>query len=213
MNPAKPASSAPILQEGEFFFRDLNKNGRLDPYEDRRLPIEERIADLLSQMTLEEKAGLMFHTMIGMNMDGTLIEEAGPFNPIPATEMVAGRMINHFNVYQAPPPKQMAEWHNRLQALAESHPSGHSGHHLFRPGPRLQQEPGHRREQQPYSQWPEPIGLAATGDAGLVQEFGDIARQEYLAVGIRTALHPHGRPGHRAALGPHQRHLRRGRPT
>ena len=42
--------------------RDLNKNGRLDPYEDPRRPIDERVEDLLAQMTLEEKAGLMFHT-------------------------------------------------------------------------------------------------------------------------------------------------------
>jgi beta-glucosidase len=41
-----------------------------------------------------------------------------------------------------------------------------------------------------FSKWPEPIGLAATGDEALVKEFGDVARQEYLAVGIRTALHP-----------------------
>src|SRR5204863_3160606 len=41
-----------------------------------------------------------------------------------------------------------------------------------------------------FSEWPEPIGLGATGDEALVREFGDIARQEYLAVGIRVALHP-----------------------
>jgi hypothetical protein len=40
-----------------FAYRDLNKNGRLDPYEDPRLPIEERVEDLLGQLTLEEKAG------------------------------------------------------------------------------------------------------------------------------------------------------------
>jgi beta-glucosidase len=41
-----------------------------------------------------------------------------------------------------------------------------------------------------FSQWPEPIGLGAIGDEAVVREFGDIARQEYLAVGIRVALHP-----------------------
>ena len=41
-------------------YRDLNKNGRMDPYEDPRIPIEERIDDLLSQMTLEEEAGMLF---------------------------------------------------------------------------------------------------------------------------------------------------------
>ena len=42
----------------------------------------------------------------------------------------------------------------------------------------------------PFSQWPEPLGLAATRDAELVERFGDIARREYTAVGIRVALHP-----------------------
>ena len=56
-------------------FRDLNGNGRLDPYEDPAQPLETRVEDLLAQMTLEEKAGLMFHPPILMNGDGTLIED------------------------------------------------------------------------------------------------------------------------------------------
>ena len=190
MNPSTSAIEAPILKDGEFVFRDLNKNGRLDPYEDARLPIEERVADLLARMTLEEKAGLMFHTMIGMNMDGTLVEEFNPFNPVPTSEMVAGRLINHFNVYQVAAPRQMAEWYNRLQKLAECTRLGIPV--------TISSDPAHAFNKNPatgfgggfYSQWPEPIGLAATGDASLVQDFGDIARQEYLAVGIRAALHP-----------------------
>ncbi len=47
--------TVPRLTEGGLSFRDLNKNGRLDPYEDPRRPVEERVADLLAQMTLEEK--------------------------------------------------------------------------------------------------------------------------------------------------------------
>ncbi|GAB4187919.1 MAG: hypothetical protein Fur005_49520 [Roseiflexaceae bacterium] len=53
-------------------YRDLNKNGRMDPYEDPSRPIEERVEDLLGQMTLAEKAGLMFHNIAGVNPDGTL---------------------------------------------------------------------------------------------------------------------------------------------
>ena len=41
-----------------------------------------------------------------------------------------------------------------------------------------------------FSQWPSSLGLAATRDTLLVREFGNIARQEYLATGIRLALHP-----------------------
>jgi len=181
---------APILTQDGFTFRDLNKNGRLDPYEDSRRPIAERVEDLLSQMTLEEKAGMMFHTMIGMNKDGSLLEKAGMFSPVQTSNLVANRLINHFNVYEVADPRHMAEWHNRLQTLAERTRLGipvtisSDPRHAFTKNPATGMAAGG------FSQWPEPIGLAATRDPALVEEFGDIARQEYLAVGIHTALHP-----------------------
>ena len=100
-------------------FRDLNGNGRLDPYEDPRRPIDERVEDLLSQMTLAEKAGMMFHPMIGMGEDGSLLEEADVLNGAGTTELIARRFINHFNVYAMAAPKEAAEWHNRIQKAAE----------------------------------------------------------------------------------------------
>ena len=39
----------------------LNKNGVLDPYEDARQPIDVRVENLLSQMTLEEKASQLLY--------------------------------------------------------------------------------------------------------------------------------------------------------
>src|SRR5512142_2927252 len=108
-------TEAPTLTQNGNTFRDLNKNGRLDPYEDPRRPIEERVEDLLKQMTLEEKAGLMFQTMIGMNKDGTILEKTGIF-PLPqTTDMVARRLMNHFNLIQSGEPRQMPMWHNALQ--------------------------------------------------------------------------------------------------
>jgi len=184
-----------MLAEDGFAFRDLNKNGRLDPYEDSRRPIEERVEDLLSQMTLEEKAGMMFHTMIGMKEDGSLLEETGPMNPAPTSDLLAKRFMNHFNVYAIAKPRQTAKWYNRLQKMAERTRLGipvtisSDPRHAFSKDlgeiilTSIMQTGG-------FSQWPEPIGLAATRDAALVREFGDIARQEYLAVGIRVALHP-----------------------
>ena len=70
-------------------------------------------------MTLEEKAGLMFQTIMGINKDGTLADKTSLFNPIPTTEMVAKRKMNHFNVMQLPPIKKMAKWINQVQKLAE----------------------------------------------------------------------------------------------
>src|SRR5689334_2088403 len=104
--------AAPLLTEGDLTFRDLNKNGRLDPYEDPRRPIDERVEDLLGQMTLEEKAGLLFHNMIPMNEDGTLLEGTGMFGPFSTAEMVGTRQMNHFNVLRGSGPRQMAEWYN-----------------------------------------------------------------------------------------------------
>ena len=70
--PELGARKAPVLTEGKYQFKDLNKNGKVDPYEDWRLPMEDRIADLISQMTLEEKAGLMFHPNIAVPESGQI---------------------------------------------------------------------------------------------------------------------------------------------
>ena len=63
---AQLGQEAKIIDEGGSGFRDLNKNGKLDVYEDSRATIDARLDDLISQMSLEEKAGTMFITMIGM---------------------------------------------------------------------------------------------------------------------------------------------------
>ncbi len=62
--PRIEARKAPVIARDGLQFRDLNKNGKLDRYEDWRLPVDERIADLLSKMTVEEKTGLMIHSSL-----------------------------------------------------------------------------------------------------------------------------------------------------
>ena len=56
-------------------FKDLDKNGVLDPYEDWRRPVAERADDLVGRMTLEEKAGLMVGPSLAMGPDGTPSEQ------------------------------------------------------------------------------------------------------------------------------------------
>jgi beta-glucosidase len=171
-------------------FRDLNGNGRLDPYEDPRLPVDERVEDLLGQMTLEEKAGMLFQPGIGVGEDGSLVEEPSPFTEATTSEVVLERLINHVNVYVVPAPRLLAEWHNRLQRLAEETRLGIPVTLSSDPRNGASDDAAATMSAGYFSQWPEPIGLAATGDPELVRRFGDIARQEYLAVGIRVALHP-----------------------
>lgn len=65
--------SAPLLTVDGRTFKDLNRNGRLDPYEDWGLPADVRAADLVQRMSLEELAGVMVH--------GTL-PSVGPMAPL-----------------------------------------------------------------------------------------------------------------------------------
>src|SRR2546426_12023111 len=60
---------------------------------------------------------------------------------------------------------------------------------LFRSRNHFQYLPG-VSTQTTFSQWPEALGFAAIDDTALTRAFGDIARQEYRAVGIHMALSP-----------------------
>ena len=144
--------------------------------------VEERVDELLARMTLEEKVGLMFHAPIFMNPDGTLLEDT--------EERIAGRLLNHFNIYYAPGPRQHAEWHNRLQDLAKTTRLGIPVTISSDPRHSVAENFAAAWSATDFSHWPEPIGFGALGDVDAVREFGDIARREYRAVGIHVALHP-----------------------
>jgi len=178
-----------------FEFRDLNKNGKLDIYEDNRRAKEERINDLLSQMNLEEKAGLMFIPPVSMNKNGSISEKpslSDLFSLMSAgtSHMLFSKKINHFNIFMGTSAKEMATWYNNLQKLAERTrlaipvTIASDPRNQYSPNPLASAFTGD------FSIWPEPTGLAAIGDSVLTEKFGDIARQEYTAVGIRVALHP-----------------------
>ncbi|PRB10306.1 beta-glucosidase [Microbacterium sp. MYb72] len=161
------------------------------PWLDADLPVDERVELLLSEMTLEEKAGLFFQTMIVMGEGGELSEGDANFGIPSNREYVVGHHMNHFNLLGvAPKASDIAAWHNRLQELAASTRLGIPVSISTDPRHSFSDNPGATMFAGPFSQWPEPLGLAATRDAALVERFGDIARQEYTAVGIRVALHP-----------------------
>jgi len=181
--------SAPLLDVDGEPFRDLNGNGRLDIYEDRRAPIEDRVEDILSQMTVEEKVGLMFHTPVMVNgKDG--IDSRVTWGSANLTEMVTARRINHFNLLMAPEPTATAAWHNRVQKLAEQTRLGIPVTFSSDPRHAAGFNPGAGMKQKGFSEWPSQLGLAATNDEDTVEGFGDIGRQEFRAMGIRTVLNP-----------------------
>ena len=171
-------------------YRDLNGNDRMDPFEDPRLTVDERVSDLLSRLSLEEKVGLMFHTVIETGVDGTVLEVPGAISKSGTSDVVLRKHLTHFNVHGLDDPRMAARWHNALQAVAEQTPHGIPVTVSTDPRHGFIENAGASFAAKAFSQWPESLGLAALRDAALVREFGDIARQEYCSVGIRAALHP-----------------------
>ncbi len=159
------------------------------PYLDPNRPIEERVEDLLARMTLEEKAGQMFHTMVMIPPDGEFNVEMGAFGLASIGEMTDKHMT-HFNLVGSAGAGETAAWINQLQALAASKRLGIPATMSSDPRHSFSDNPGAHMATAAFSQWPEAPGLAAIGDEALVEAFADIARQEYLAVGLRSALHP-----------------------
>ncbi len=63
--PRLESRGAPIISVGRLTFRDLDRNGKLTPYEDWRLTPQRRAADLVGRMTLAQKAGQLVHGSLG----------------------------------------------------------------------------------------------------------------------------------------------------
>lgn len=159
------------------------------PFRDPSLCTEARVDDLVNRMTVKEKAGQLFHFIIFSGPNGTLAPESAEMN---STDFVViTQLLSHFNfASQIEDPAEAAEWMNRIQSRALETRLGipvtisTDPRHAFTEDVRTGFSAGG------FSQWPETLGLAALRDADLVQRFAEIAREEYLAVGIRAALHP-----------------------
>ena len=105
--PAQPkveARVAPLLKIKNLTFKDLNRNGSLDPYEDWRLPVGKRAADLLSRMTMEEKAGLM---------------QIASFNANALADYINNRNIHYLILRDNLSARELAARANTAQELAE----------------------------------------------------------------------------------------------
>ncbi|MFI5802261.1 glycoside hydrolase family 3 protein [Streptomyces sp. NPDC051561] len=163
----------------------------MHPYQDPSLTADQRVDDLLPRMTLEEKAGQMFHDMLMMNADGTLVTETdGSMLPYTTPEMIEGKHLTHFNLLGTYGAREMARWANAVQEMAASTRLGIPVSLSTDPRHSFTDNVGASFNAGAFSAWPEPLGLAAINDPALVEEFADIARREYLSVGFRVALHP-----------------------
>lgn len=185
---AVPSSPAPTLTIDGRQFRDLNRNGVLDPYEDWRLTSAARAADLVGRMTMEEKAGAAVH---GTAPIGGGPMASGPgYDTLSAAAMILARNVNSLLTRLAVAPGDMARENNRLQAIAERGRLGIPLTISTDPRSHFQAVRGASVQVSGFSRWPETLGFGALDDPKLVRHFASIVREEYRAVGIQMALSP-----------------------
>jgi len=196
-------SGVSLLTIDRFAFKDLNRNGVLDRYEDWRLSADERAKDLASKMSVEQIAGLMLYSAhqaipaggrFGGTYEGKPFAESGA-NPWDLsdqqTDFLTNDNLRHVLITTVESPETAARWNNNVQALVEGIGFGIPANNSSDPrhGPRSDAE-YNAGAGGAISMWPDAIGLAATFDPALVRQFGEIASKEYRALGITTALSP-----------------------
>ena len=194
------------------FYRDSNGNGELDPYENWELSDEERVEDLLGRMSVDEKIGMLVIGTRGMgqnvedksktSMDGILDEEEdlgdtsifGTTSKYGTTASIQDLHLRRFIFRQNPTPADMTIWINAMNQVAEetelgipvvvdSNSRNENGVMTF----------GMNDASGIFSTWPGTLGLAAAamgdikagGDAQLITDFAEIAREEWNATGLR----------------------------
>ena len=216
LQPVLGYRSAKILSVDGLQFKDLNRNGLLDKYEDWRLSNAERSKDLLSKMSLEEKVGFMLISSAALKNESSFYGPTGnggaitsDFNeedkvtsqnvfthkPLPypimniagTTKGVTQFHLRHFILRANTSARITAAWANKLQALCESDGLGIPAIIASNPRNHLTRDAsvGLSVGKTIFSTWPGELGMSAMHDLTLVREFADIARREWLAVGVR----------------------------
>lgn len=200
-----PKSGVTILTIDGFAFKDLNKNGVLDAYEDWRKPVAERAKDLASKMTVDQMAGLMLYSRhqavpaaAGGYFGGTYNGKPFPESGAQAFDLsdqqkafLTSDNLRHVLMTSVENPTVSALWNNNVQALVESIGMGIPANNSSDPRHGANKDSEYNAGSGgSISQWPEELGLAATFDPAITEQFGTIAAKEYRALGITTALSP-----------------------
>ncbi len=203
-----PSSGVKILTVNGFAFKDLNRNGKLDPYEDWRLSADERARDLAKRMSIEQISGLMLYSShqsipvaaggfipgMGGTYGGKSFKESGA----KATDLSDQQVkfltddnLRHVLITTVESPAVAAQWNNNAQALVEGEglgiPVNSSSDPRNNTMPFAEYNAGSGGQ---ISMWPGSLGIAATFDPEVMRKFGEIASIEYRALGIATALSP-----------------------
>jgi beta-glucosidase len=200
-----PNSGVKLLTVDRYAFKDLNKNGKLDPYEDWRLATKERANDLAAKMSLEQIAGLMLYSAHQSipgrgGFAGPATYNGKPFDEsgADAGDLTDAQKVflekdnlRHVLITSVKSPKDAAKWNNNAQSMVEKIGMGIPIN--------SSSDPRHGSDSYAeynagaggnISMWPGTLGIAASFDPELMRQFGEIGSREYRALGIATALSP-----------------------
>lgn len=198
-------SGVKLIFDGGYAFKDLNKDGKLDKYEDWRLPADDRARDLASRLSVEQIAGLMLYSAhqaipAGGSWFGNATYTGKPFTESGAKasdlsdqqiKFLTEDNLRHVLVTSVKSPEIAAIWNNNVQALCEGIGLGIPANNSSDPRHRSESDAEYNvGSEGQISMWPGSLGMAATFDPGIVKQFGQIAAREYRALGISTALSP-----------------------
>lgn len=195
-----PTSGVKIITVDGLPFKDFLGTGELLPYEDYRLPYEDRARDLASRLSIEEIAGLMLYSpqnwlpMPNDTYDGKPFAESGKkaydLSDL-QKKFLTKDNVRHVLVSKVESPGTAARWSNNVQALVEGRthgiPANNSSdpRHYATADAEFAAGAGGK-----ISLWSNMLGLASTFNPDMVEEFGRIAGREYRLLGLTTALSP-----------------------
>ncbi|MES2943142.1 MAG: glycoside hydrolase family 3 N-terminal domain-containing protein [Pseudomonadota bacterium] len=173
-------------------FKDLNSNGKLDDYEDWRLSVDKRVDNLVSQMTLAEKAGLMLIDTMNAGTNGAA--------PATAADFINNQKMSRFifrSVVTATPaagqvtPEQAANFTNTVQQMTEGTRLGipavfkSNARNHYEKDPRV----GISEASGAFTEFPKEAGLASAslgaGDMSLMKQFATVMGNEWKSIGLR----------------------------
>jgi beta-glucosidase len=157
------------------------------PYRDSKLPVEQRVADLLSRMTLEEKVAQMEGAWENRDFfsdpKALFVDEKGNFLPERAGVLLKNGLGEISRPSTNRDPRQMAEYTNTVQKW-------------FKENTRLaipvlfHDECLHGHVAPKGTSYPQAIGLAATWDTALVEDVFTATAAEARARGTHHCLAP-----------------------
>ena len=178
------SSGIKILNIKGQYFKDLNRNGKLDKFEDWRLTYQQRAEDLAKQISIDQIAGLMLYSMHQRDLKPELNDEQKKMLEVDNIRTV-------LNADTSASVETTAKWNNALQAYAESLPFGIPANTSSDPRNDARGNGVYLKDvKDNVSRWPNHLGLAATFDPEISRSFAETYAKEYRLMGIGTGLSP-----------------------